>query len=57
MRFRITEPTLRRTTFEEGELAVVTELHLMPSGSVRMLLRTLDQRRCMAMRTDDYELA
>jgi hypothetical protein len=57
VRLRITEPTLGGTTFEEGELAIVTELHLMPIGSVRMLLRTLDGRKCMAMRTDDYEVA
>jgi hypothetical protein len=57
VRLKIAGPTLSGTTFEEGELAVVTELRFMPVGSVRVGLRTLDGRRYIAIRPNDFEIA
>jgi hypothetical protein len=55
VRLRNLGPTLGGTTFEDGEVALVTELHFMPIGGVRATLRTPDGRQVLAMRRDDFD--
>jgi hypothetical protein len=46
--------TLGGTTLDDGELAVVSELHLMPIGAVRVVLRTIDGRTKFAFSLEDF---
>jgi hypothetical protein len=57
IRLTSTDTTLGGTTLKEGELAIVTELHFMPVGSVRLHVRTLDGRKRIIMSRGEYEAA
>ena len=54
IRLASTETTLAGTTIKEGELAIVTELHFMPIGSVRLVVRTLDGRKRAIMSRNEF---
>lgn len=54
VRLTRTETTLGGTTVNEGELAIVTDLHFMPMGAVRLTMRTLDGRTRAIMSPSEY---
>lgn len=55
VRLRNPDTTLGGTSFEDGEVALVTELRFSPVGAVYATLRTQDGRQMIAMRADDFD--
>jgi len=56
VRMTNTETTFRGDTFNQGELALVSEIHFNPMG-VRLKLRTVDGRTRFTMFSGTYEPA
>jgi hypothetical protein len=54
VRLRNPETTLGGTSFEDGEVALVTEIKFSPVGAVHVTLRTPDGRQVIVMRRDDF---
>jgi hypothetical protein len=56
VRLADTGPTFGGTSFEAGEIAIVSEIHLMPIGAVRLTVRTPDGRKQIILRSDSFEV-
>jgi hypothetical protein len=54
VRINFAGPTFKGDVFEVGEVAVVAALQFNPIGSVSVELRTVDGRKCIALRPEDY---